>query len=156
MRGLLIGIAVVLSAGLGGCSTSAQRQLASINTKADEAKTANKACLSDLAGNSLYASIAKHIPLDGSPTTLEQQADQSMATPQEAKVVLAWRSDFGSLCGFHAAPRIILGTTLISRTRVDFTWARYPQKSQITSAHLKFGGRRTSVRLRLHRGQAQS
>ena len=37
-----------------------------------------------------------------------------------------------------------------------FTCARYPQKSQITSAHLKFVGSRTSVRLRLHEGQTHS
>lgn len=37
-----------------------------------------------------------------------------------------------------------------------FTWARKPQKSQIRSAHLKLVGRRLSVRVRLHLGQAQS
>ena len=48
---------------------------------------------------------------------------------------------------------MVFGTVLMSRTVDAFTWARYPQKSQIRSAHLKFGGSRTSVFDRLHFGR---
>ncbi len=45
----------------------------------------------------------------------------------------------------------------MSVTLVVFTCARYPQKSQMTSAHLKFFlPMRFSVPLRLHLGQLQS
>ncbi|SEE72669.1 hypothetical protein SAMN05444161_6881 [Rhizobiales bacterium GAS191] len=86
---------VALSSVIGACSTAAQRQLASINTKGAEATAANKACMAEIAAKPEYAGIAKHLPLDGSPASLEQKADQAFVTPQEAKAVLAWRNEFG-------------------------------------------------------------
>jgi hypothetical protein len=79
---------------LAACSTAAQRQSVQLTGKAIEAKEANKACLGEIAANPQYATIAKHIPLDGSQPTLEQKADQSLATTQEVKAILAWRTDF--------------------------------------------------------------
>jgi hypothetical protein len=47
-----------------------------------------------------------------------------------------------------------LGRREISFTDTDFTWAKYPQKSQIKSAHLKFTGSNLSERsTRLQEGQ---
>jgi hypothetical protein len=56
-----------------------------------------RSCAEDVAANPQYASLAKHTPLDRKPeaVTLEQKADQALATPQEAKLVLAWRPDIG-------------------------------------------------------------
>ena len=45
---------------------------------------------------------------------------------------------FFSFCGNHAAPKTDLGNTLISLTLFVLTCAKYPQKSHIISAHLKF------------------
>src|SRR3954467_8353578 len=58
-----------------------------------------------------------------------------------------------SFCTPHAAPRTDFGTQLTSLQFAVFTCARKPQKSQITSAHLKFVGSCLSVRVRLHFGQ---
>jgi hypothetical protein len=54
-----------------------------------------------------------------------------------------------------AAPKIVAGIKSILSAEAVLTWARYPQKSQITSAHLKFGGSRRRVPLRLQRAQLQ-
>jgi hypothetical protein len=42
-----------------------------------------------------------------------------------------------SFCGPHAAASTVLGTIPIFEVVVVFTCARKPQKSQITSAHVK-------------------
>src|SRR5688500_16523551 len=55
----------------------------------------------------------------------------------------------------HAAPRIRLGQVESSSHETALTCARYPQKSHITSAHLKFTGSRFSVPDRLHFGHGQ-
>jgi len=49
--------------------------------------------------------------------------------------------------GPYAAPRIFGGhlSGRLPLTLVDLTWARYPQKSQMISAHLKFAGSFRSV-----------
>jgi hypothetical protein len=96
MRGLLIGVALLSSIGLGGCATQAQREATSIRLGADAAGAARKACFAQAAANPQYASLDRHVPLAGDqPPTLEQKADQTLATPQETKLVLAWRSDVG-------------------------------------------------------------
>jgi hypothetical protein len=94
MRGLFIGIAAA-SLSLAGCATEAQRIASSIRSQSAEAVAAGKQCLSEIAANPQYASIAKHAPLDGTPASVAQKADESLATPQEAQTVLAWRSDIG-------------------------------------------------------------
>jgi hypothetical protein len=93
--GVRIAAMLLIASGLGGCTTAAQRQLATINTEASETQKNYKSCIADVAANSEFARILKHVPIDGGPATLEQKADQSFATAQEAKVVLAWRADFG-------------------------------------------------------------
>ena len=50
-----------------------------------------------------------------------------------------------SCCGFQAAPRIVGGSLSISSDSNVLTWAKNPQKSQMMSAHLKFGGSALSV-----------
>ena len=74
----------------------AQRQAVTIATQAREAGQANKKCIADVGANPQFASIASHVPLDGSPASLAQKADPSLATPQEAKAILSWRSDFAN------------------------------------------------------------
>ena len=81
---------------LAGCATAAQRQAATVATQAREAREVNKRCVADVGDEPQFASIAGHLPLDGSPATLAQKADPSLATPQEAKVILSWRSDFAN------------------------------------------------------------
>ena len=64
-------------------------------------------------------------------------------------------ADILSCWGFHAAPRICFGSTLALLTVAVFTCARYPQKSQMRSAHLKLTGRVLRVfPFDLHPGQS--
>ena len=58
-----------------------------------------------------------------------------------------------SRCGFQAAPRIVGGSLSISSDSNVLTWAKNPQKSQMMSAHLKFGGSVLSVCFFLQLGQ---
>ena len=81
---------------LAGCATAAQRQVATITTQASEAREANNRCIADVGAKPQFASIGNHMPLDGSPPNLAQKADTSLATPQEAKVILSWRSDIAN------------------------------------------------------------
>lgn len=57
-----------------------------------------------------------------------------------------------SFCGAQAAPRICLGKDETVETVIVFTCAKNPQKSQMRSAHLKFGGKSFNVLGRLHLG----
>lgn len=58
-----------------------------------------------------------------------------------------------SRCGFQAALRIVGGSLSMSSDSKVLTWAKYPQKSQIMLAHLKFGGSVLSVCFFLQLGQ---
>jgi hypothetical protein len=87
---------LLVALSLSGCAIAAQRQAATIATQASEAREANKRCIADVGANPQFASIGRHLPLDGSPANLEQKADPSLATPQEAKLILSWRSDFAN------------------------------------------------------------
>jgi len=61
-----------------------------------------------------------------------------------------------AFCGPHAAPKSVCGSTPTSLLVDAFTCPKNPQKSQIRSAHLKFGGNRTRVLDRLQRGHGQA
>lgn len=59
-----------------------------------------------------------------------------------------------SFCGAQAAPIIVVGQVSMSATDLVFTCDKYPQKSQMRSAHLKLIGRTLrDLVWRLHFGQ---
>src|SRR5260370_33199099 len=78
-----ISLAMLASAVVASCSTAAQRQAAAIQAKTAGTSAKSKSCIADIVANAKYASIAKHIPLDGSPPTLEKKPNQSLATPEQ-------------------------------------------------------------------------
>ena len=90
------GALLLVALSLSGCATAAQRQAATIATQLSEAGEANKICVADVGANPQFAGIGRHLPLDGSPANLEQKADPSLATPQETKLILSWRSEFAN------------------------------------------------------------
>ncbi len=84
--------ALLLALSLGGCVTGAQRQAASIRVQAAVTGDAYNQCLVEVAAEPQFADLARHMPLDGSPITIAQKANQSLPTPEQGKAILAWRA----------------------------------------------------------------
>ena len=90
--GIKIAALALIGLPLAGCVTGAQRQAASIRVQAAVTADAYNQCLIEVAADPQFAGLARHMPLDGSPITIEQKANQALATPEQGKTILAWRS----------------------------------------------------------------
>ncbi|MBW0005588.1 MAG: hypothetical protein JO216_19130 [Hyphomicrobiales bacterium] len=82
----------MLALPLAGCVTGAQREASSIRVQAAMAADTYNQCLLEVATDPQFAGLARYMPLDGSPITIEQKANQALATPEQGKAILAWRS----------------------------------------------------------------
>ena len=75
---------------ISGCATHAQ-QLYKQTVEAYKATNAEAGqCVAALAENPLFTPLSVHLAIGNSPSTLEQQADTAIATPDEVSLLLKW------------------------------------------------------------------
>jgi len=92
---------VIVAAMLASCATPAQRQYKATSEAWKAGLNQSNQCSNTLIFNPAYAPLAVKMSLVGKTPTLEQEADQTYASPQEATLLLDWHRN-------HQACRDIL------------------------------------------------
>jgi hypothetical protein len=133
---------IAIAALLAGCATAAQRQYQAMASNNQSAVQELQACTKALYDSPEYAPLRRHAPYKVSDATLEQLSDNSLATDDEIKLILALHPQLQS-CRKQALDRITQSTpTLVPImlgvvTKGEDSLIDLIQKKQSWGAHVR-------------------
>jgi hypothetical protein len=133
---------LAIAASLAGCTTAAQRQYEIIVSNNRSAAQDLQACAMAVYNSPEYTPLRRHAPYKATDATLEQLADNSLATDEEVKTILEIHPQLQS-CRKQALDRVAQSTPtlvpilLTTMTKGEDSLIDLIQKKQSWGAHVR-------------------